>query len=124
MLAYTRRGLSSRTFAMAEAQTLENAGAEVLQEDVGGPEQRTKHVLAARVLEIERQAALVRVEGQVEQAVRVRPILQHEAGGVALDRLLDLDHVRSEPGQHLAARGSGLIVRDVNDADARQRSVH
>src|SRR3989454_9709995 len=46
-------------FAMAEAQTLEHARAEVLQEHVGGPEQRTKHILAARGLEIEPQAALV-----------------------------------------------------------------
>src|SRR2546426_9379078 len=46
-------------FAIAEAPTPEHPRAEVLQEHVGGPEQRTKHILAARGLEIEPQAALV-----------------------------------------------------------------
>src|SRR5205807_2594456 len=109
---------------IAEAEALDDARAEVLEQHVAGLQQGAKHVLGARVLEIQGEASLVRVEGQIEEAVRVGPIREHLPGGVALDRLFHLDHVGPEPGQHLTARGPRLIVRDIDDPDARQRSAH
>jgi hypothetical protein len=109
---------------VAEAQPLENAGAEVLEQHVAGREQLREDLLGARRLQIQREAALVTVEREIEEAVRVGSVREHRARGIALAGLLDLDHVRAEPGEHLPARGPGLIVGDVDDPDARQRSAH
>jgi len=105
---------------IAEAETIDHARTEVLEQHVGRREQPAKHVLAARVLEIDREAAFVAVEREVEQAVGVGAILVRGPGRVALARFLDLDHVRSQPCEHLTARRAGLIVRDVDDANAGQ----
>ena len=43
---------------------------------------------------------------------------------VAALRLFDLDDVRPEPCEHLAARGPGLIVREVDHPDARKGLRH
>jgi hypothetical protein len=45
-------------------------------------------------------------------------------GDVALLRLLDLDDVRAQPGQDLAAGGARLVVREVDDPDAGERLTH
>ena len=84
-----------------------------------------KTSLPRGVLQVERQAALVGVEGEEEEAVGVGPVpLSVYRAGLALARLLDLDHVGAQPGQHLAARRPGLVVREIDDADARQRLTH
>src|SRR5262245_9084911 len=109
---------------IAEAQPLDDAGTEVLQQHVGRLQQGAEDVLAARVLQIDRQAPLVRVERQVEKAIGVGTVLQRVSRRVALARLLDLDDVRTQPGQHLAAGRPRLVVGEIDDPDARQRLTH
>src|SRR4030095_3587389 len=75
--------------SVAEAQALENAGPEVLEEHIALLQQGTEDVVGPRAVEVQGQAALVAVEGQVEEAVRVGAILVSRAGRVALARLLD-----------------------------------
>jgi hypothetical protein len=69
-------------------------------------------------LEIERQAALVGVQDQEEQAVAVLLVAQVDPRDVAALGLLELDHVGPEEAQDLRAGGPRLIVRHVDDADA------
>ena len=45
-------------------------------------------------------------------------------GDVTLARRLQLDNLRTQPGQHLGAGGSRLIVRHVDDADAFEGAAH
>src|SRR5262245_57497196 len=108
----------------AEAETLDDAGTEVLQQHVGRLQQRSEDFLAPLGLEVKREAALVGVEREIEQAVGVGAVLEDVARRVALVRLLDLDHVGAQPGQHLAARRPGLIVREIHDPNALQRLTH
>ena len=119
---HTRVDLADR--GVAEAEALQHAGPEVLEQDVGRDEERAEDLLPARSLQVESQAPLVAVEGDEEQAVGVLAVLQDVTCDVALLRLLHLDHVSAKPGQHLSARGPGLIVREVDDADPLQRSAH
>ncbi len=41
-----------------------------------------------------------------------------------MGRTLDLDHVGAEPGQHLGAGRAGLVVGEVDDANALERLAH
>ena len=109
---------------IAEAQAIEDARPEVLEEDVGALEELAEHLLASRVLQVQGQAALVGIEREVEEAVGVRAIPERVTRDIPAAGLLDLDDVRPEPGQHLAARRPGLIVREIDDANARQRAAH
>ena len=74
--------------------------------------------LALLGLEVERQAALVGVEEQEEQAVAALLVAQVGARDVAALGLLELDHVGAEKAQDLRARGPRLVVRHVDDANA------
>src|SRR5207245_3366454 len=66
---------------VSEAQTLEHTWTEILEQHVTGLQEGAEHVLGARILEIQGEASLVRVEGQIEEAVRVGPIREHLPGG-------------------------------------------
>jgi hypothetical protein len=99
-------------------------GSEVLDEDVAFLDQAPEHLLALRVLRIERQRALVVVQHREIEAVHIRNVLELLAGGVADPGPLDLDHVRSEPGQELGAGRAGLNVGEVQDADAFKGLAH
>src|SRR6266446_10465054 len=67
---------------------------------------------------------LLALKARKEERVRIRPVLLGVARDVAPARLLHLDHVRPQPGEHLAARGSRLIVREIDDANAGQGLAH
>src|SRR5262249_58295033 len=87
-------------------------------------EQVRKGGLSGRLLEVQRQAPLVAVEREVEEAVGVGAVLEHVAGWIALARLLHLDHVSAQPREHLAARRTRLIVGEIDDPDTGQRLAH
>ncbi|MNY49082.1 hypothetical protein D3C86_1844750 [compost metagenome] len=49
---------------MAKAEPLHHAGPEVLDQHIGAGHELAEHLLAARVLEVERDRALARVLGE------------------------------------------------------------
>ena len=110
---------------VAEALAVHDAGAEVLDEDVGVAHQAADELDAARLADVDADAALVAVEALEVGAADVR---RQAAGAVGVaDRvaaagLLDLDHV----GAHVAEQGRaprpGGLVRHVDDADAGERA--
>jgi hypothetical protein len=76
----------------------------------------------ARVLEVERDAALVAVdhlEGRRGAADEGRA----PAARVVALRPLDLDDIGAEGGEHLAGEGAGEVLRDLDDLDAGERAA-
>ncbi len=109
----------------AETQPFHDARAEVLRDDVGVLDQSAGDLLALLGPQIDHGAALVAVEQQEEEAVEVRVVhIPQPARPVAVGRALDLDHIGAEPGEHLGARGTGLVVREVDHANTLESLTH
>ena len=113
-----------RQHLVAEPQPVQRAGPEILHQHVGLGDHLPEQLLALLGLQIERQAALVGVQHQEEQAVAVGAVAHVGARDVAALRLLQLDHVGAEEAQDLRAGGTRLVVRHVDDADAGQGLGH
>ena len=103
---------------VAEPEAIERARPEVLHQHVRLGDHLPEQILAGVGLEIERQAALVGVQDQEEQAVTVLLVAQVRPRNVAARWLLELDHVGPEEAENLRAGGPRLVVRHVDDADA------
>src|SRR5690606_34132483 len=78
------------------AQALGRAGPEVLDVDIGAPDERIEYLGILRALDVQCDAALVPVIGLEMRAVE--PALER-AERIARARLLDLDDVRAQVGQ-------------------------
>src|SRR4029450_2434943 len=79
---------------VAEAEALEDPWRVVVEQDVGPTHQPGEDLAPGLALEVDRQAALVAVQG-VEGAATVR----HLPGLVAPLRLFDLDDISTQVGQ-------------------------
>ena len=105
----------------SQSQAIHHAGAIVFHQHVALLRELEKDGPAALVLEVERQAALVAVDAEEIDAfvvdARIKP-----SGLVAGLRPLDLDHIRAQGSEQPGAVGTGQHVRDIEDADALQRS--
>jgi hypothetical protein len=112
--------IDRRQRLVAEAEALHGARAEVLDEDVGRPDERLDHVHRLGRLEIERHAALVAVEEQVGRGLAVL-VRGPGAGLVARARVLDLDDVGPKIGEEGPAPGTGDDAGEIEDADAVER---
>jgi hypothetical protein len=101
---------------VAKAETVKNAGPVILHQDVGGPDQPPEDVLAPVGFEIHRDAALVTVGQEEEDALAVqkrlgpRPVSLPRA-----TRRLDLHHIGAEVGQKLHTRGTLEKMRQADD---------
>ena len=110
----------------AEAEPLEHAGAEVLDEDVGPVDEREQHVLVGRVLEVEGDRLLVAVGRQ--EVRRLAPSLLADegrspaAGVVPAARRLDLDDPGALVGEHHRRVRPGEGAGEVDDEDVREGS--
>src|SRR5262245_35091331 len=76
------------------------------------------------MLQIQRHALLVGVQGEEVAAVHAGLFGPAVAAGVALARLLHLDDRRAEPRQQLGARGARLELCQVQYANAIERRAH
>jgi len=122
-------GVDGRHALPVEAEARHHARAEVLDEDVGALDQAPGDRLALGALEIEREAPLVAVRGEEEDAHAV--LVEVASGPVALPepaaRRLDLDHVGAEVGEELDAGRPEEELGEAEDAGAGQdgeRSGH
>ncbi len=110
---------------VAEPEPVHDTGAEVLGHDIGLLDQTAGNLLALRALQIDDGAALVAVEQQEKEAVDIRIVaVPQPARPVAALRVLDLDHIGAEPGQHLGAGRARLVVREIDDANAFECLAH
>ena len=100
-----------------ETQPLHHAGAEILDQHVGGRRQLQQDAPARPGPQIEGEAPLVAVEGAEMRAIGpASPAAEH----VAAVGLLDLDDLGPEIGEHLPAQRPGDHRRELDDADAIQ----
>ena len=115
-------GVQALELRVGKAQTVQDARPEVFQQDITRFDQFAEHLFALGAFEVDRQAALIGVKGQKEQAVDARLIAQTGPGDIALAGFLNLDHLGSEPGQHLSTRRTGLVIGEVNYPNTGQRT--
>src|SRR5262249_21663616 len=116
-------GVELRELRIGDAEALGLVAAQVVERGVGRAYQRVQHALRARMLQVQRQALLVAVEGLEEMAVTVgEEVWADRAGDVAaLPRVLDLDALGAEVGQHHAAERAGAVLLDGDDAQTCER---
>ena len=102
---------------VAAAQSFHRAGAVVLDHHVGGRGQAVHGRLALGALEVERQAALVAVEGGEE----ARRKAAEPPRVVAARRRLHLHHVGAELGEHQAGRRAHHRMAELENLQPGQR---
>src|SRR5437870_5543634 len=116
-------GVDGAERLVLEAEPRRWSGPEVVQDDVSGRREPEQRAASGGLLEIEDQAALVPVAGEVERrhaGVSGRP----EAARRVAFGGLDLDDVGAQVAQGLRGPGAEHDGRDVEDADAYERSGH
>ncbi len=102
-------------------EAIEHAGTEVADEHVGAADQRVEGAPAERRAQIDREAALVAVVAAEMRAVEAAA---EAAEGVAAVRVLDLDDVGAEVGEHHPGQRPGDHGRQLDDPDAGKRRRH
>ena len=110
-------GLCLAQRRMVEAKTRHDAGSVVLEHDLRGGDEVARPLVVARILEIERDRALVAVHrGEVlAVAVLQRRPLPH---GIAAIRVLDLDDVRTHVREQHAAEGARRDAAELHNSYA------
>jgi hypothetical protein len=103
------------------AELVEHAGAEVLHQHIGPREQSVEH-------------RAIRVQLEVERDRLLAPVHRREVGGLPVDEgqevarfvarpgLLDLDHCRTQVGEHHRAERTGEDTREVEHDEACERA--
>ena len=98
------------------------AGLEVLHEHVRPPGQLLRGGQVGLVLQVQRDRALVPVDGQEVGGPALVVHRRHPLPGVVAARALHLDHVGTEVGQQHGAVRAGQHPGEVGDQQAGQRS--
>ena len=115
------RGLVAASRVVIDGEIRDHAGPEALDDHIGVPREREKRIAATRVLEVQRRAALVAVDGAEERRHGARPIAQVSCI-VAGAGVLDLDDVGAEVGEIERADRARQEAREVEHAKSREGS--
>src|SRR5580658_4150156 len=118
------RGILATENVPAEPELIHRAGGEALDYDIGGTCELQKNVGAARMIEIERQRALVEiVEPEKQAAIVMRQIVEEraDAPSVVARGRFDLDYVGAHVAQQPRAKLCAM-TRKVEDAQAGERA--
>src|SRR6185503_10338103 len=97
-------GLERVECSVAEAERVEPAGRLGLDQEVRARDETPQHLAVARIVEIERDAALsARVRPERQRALGIPLVAEVRPGAPqrAAAARLDLDHVRAEVGEDL-----------------------
>ena len=100
---------------VAEAKPVHRAGAEILDDDIGGARQPARRRLPVLGLQVERDALLVAVH-RTERAVVVG--LAPHPERIAAIRRLDLDDLGAQIGQQHAGEWTADVAGEFEDLDA------
>jgi hypothetical protein len=117
------RRLERADVVVTETQAVHHAGPVVLDDDIGGLDERAGLLDIAGILQIERDRALVAIERGEVLAVAVgdgRPRAQR----IAALRMLDLDDIGAHVRQQHAAIRPGGDVAKLDDPDSLKRLIH
>ena len=115
------RGLIFLTDFVIEAEALDRPGRHVLDHDVGLLDHLLDDLEPLRRFQVDRYRLLVDVELVEVPRVVVGLARAQPAAGIAPPRILDLDHLGAEPGQHLGAGRARLELGEVDHLDALQK---
>ncbi len=107
-----------RQIGIAAAEPLHGAGRVVFQNDVGGLRQAMEQRASFVGLQIDRQAALVAIEGRKESGGKAV-----EPAGVIAGHGLDLDHVGAEIGEDEPRRRAHDGMAELEHANAGKRQA-
>ena len=121
------RGVGLAEVIIAVAETVEDAGAEVLDHDVGGLGHAHDDLADLWRFEVERDRSLVAVPREEVRAFAVADPLgeeRHRAEHVAGPHTLDLDDVRAHVGQKLGREGTLQQMAEIQDRHAFECLVH
>ncbi|OGB95779.1 MAG: hypothetical protein A2Z31_02355 [candidate division NC10 bacterium RBG_16_65_8] len=116
-------GILALERGVIEPQRRQVSGRESLHDDVGEADQLLEDVGALRRLQVERDAPLVQIRQQEEQALlRMGVILEKRghAPAALATRRLHLDDVGSEVAQEFGTEGSGNPLTDVQHTNIVQ----
>src|SRR6185369_14756361 len=108
-------GVALARLRVGQAQTLQRAGAVVLEDDVGARDELEKELLAPWMLEIHLDTLLVAVQAHEIRGLAARQRRPPRAGDVARALGLELDHSGAEVGEHGGAEGAGESVAQIDD---------
>jgi hypothetical protein len=117
-------GISREQVVGREAQPLECAGAQVLDEDVTAVDQGSHRGEPWIGLQVEHDGALVAADQLPEQGLAVARIPPPEAAGAVAVGSLDLDDVSTEVAEVAGGARSRDERRHVHHPDARERALH
>ena len=106
---------------VVEAQPRHAAGPGALDRDVGAVDQAQRRRPSARMLEVQRHAALAAVHRQRHRRMIAMP--GAEAAQPVARRRLDLDHFGAVRGQQVAAARPRHALAHVDDANPREGAV-
>src|ERR1043165_1027113 len=108
---------------VGDAQPLGLIATQIVEPRIGRAHQLVEYAARLRVLQVEREAALVAVERLEEMAVARPEVVRADraADVAALRRVLDLDHLGAEVAQQHAAERPSPVLLDRDDADAGKR---
>ena len=115
------RGVDLLDRLVVEPEALDRAGRHVLGRDVGLLQHLLDDLEPPRRLQVDRQRLLVDVELVEIPGVVIGLAGPQPAAGIAAPRVLDLDHLGAEPGQHLGAGRARLELGEIDDLDALQK---
>ncbi len=114
-------GVQFAHHVIAEPEPLDRAGGKILHADVGLAEHVLHQGKPARRFQVERDGLLVRVEHVEVIRIIVRLSRPQPAPRIAHLRVFDLHHFRTKPGERLGAGGTCFELREVHDADSREK---
>src|SRR5262249_13318193 len=118
--------IDRRERLVTDAELVHDTGSEVLPHDVGAGHEPLDDFDRLGTPEVERQAALVAVDGQeARRHLSRRPLLADELAArlVAVTRL-DLHDIGAEQRELERPVGAGEIACEIEDADAGERLAH
>src|SRR5688572_783903 len=109
-----------------QAKLLRQVAPQVVEHALGGAREVAEHGAALRMLQVERDGALVPVEGLEELAVAPGEEMRTDLAAhvAALAQVLHLDHLGAEVGEVEGARRPGAVLLHREHADAFERQAH
>jgi hypothetical protein len=121
--AHDEARVSRPQHGVPEAQPIEHARAELLEQDVRAIDEAQHGVLRALLLQVEARASLVAIESEKDSRGVPRE-RRREAQIIAAARFLDLVDACAEIGQDERSKRPRQKPREIEDANALERPGH
>jgi len=119
---HDQAGVDRRQFGPPESPFFHRARPEILEQEVRLLDEVLEQRLAVGLAQVERDRFLVAGDDRPPEGLAVRLLASPDAHRVALARRLDLDDLRAEVPEQLAAERTGQQGAEFDHAQARERA--